>query len=427
MTKPSEETVRIPIDRLQPGIFISLSEHWLDHPFLFNEFRISNDKQIATLKEMGLDTVVCYPSRSIAKPLPVRTEPTPPKPPPPAPTAAELQQAAERSERIDRIRESREKLARCEKAYGRAAGAIHTLMKQLHASPRQAAENAREVIAETVTNLLSDQSVVLSLIGQKRGDDNAYFHALNVMILSLMMGKSEGLTEPEMRDLGMGALFHDLGKLRVPDAILKKGNERNKVEEGFYRLHTVYGEQIAQETGAISPAGQRIMRQHHERADGSGFPDGLRGEQIDKMARIVAIANRYDNLCNNGDDGGMTPAEALSQMFGKERNWWDNTLLSRFIKHLGVFPPGSIVQLSNGTIGLVFGANQSDPLKPSIMIYDEHIPRNEANIVDLVEAPDVTIEKAIRRNKVPEPVLEYLAPRRHVIYFYDTGTEHNER
>ena len=419
MNAADERTVRIPVSRLRPGIFISLSDHWLDHPFLFNEFRISNQKQIDTLREMGMEAVLAYPGRSTAKPLPAPAAPPPPPPPPPEPTAEELALAEARRLRIERIKASREQLARCEKAYGRTAGAIRNLMQHLHASPRQAAETAREVVSETVSNLLADQSVVLNLIGQKRGDDNAYFHALNVMILSLMLGKSESLSERDMQTLGMGSLFHDLGKIRVPDAVLKKGSERNKPEEDFYRLHTIYGEQIAEETGVINPGAQRIMMQHHEHLDGSGFPKGLSGDQIDVMARIVGLANRYDNLCNSPDTDGMTPAEALSQMFRNERHWWDNAMLQRFIKHLGVFPPGSIVQLSNGAIGLVFEVNHANPLKPSIMVYDKHIPRAEANIVDLEEAPDVSIEKAVRRNAVSEDVLEYLAPRRHVIYFYD--------
>ncbi len=423
MTTPSEETARIPVDRLQPGIFISLAERWLDHPFLFNEFRISSQKQIDTLREMGVESVVCYPARSKAKPLPAPAEAPAPRPPSALPSAEELALAAERQQRIEHIRLSREKLARCEKAYGRTAGAIRNLMQQLHSAPGRATTNARKVVSDTVSELLADQSIVLSLIGQKRSDDNAYFHALNVMILSLMMGKSEGLDETTLLDLGMGALFHDLGKLRLPDVIVKKGNERNRAEEDFYRLHTVYGEEIGLETGVLSSASLDILRHHHEHIDGSGFPDGLTGERISHLARIVAIANRYDNLCNSAENQGMTPAEALAQMFGKEQNRWDPTLLARFIKHLGVFPPGSIVQLSNGAIGLVFAVNRADPLRPSVMLYDATLPRSEANIVDLVSAPEVTIESALRRSKVPAKVIEYLAPRQHVVYFYDSESD----
>lgn len=423
MAKPAEKAVRISVERLCPGIFVSLTERWMDHPFLFNEFRISNEKQIQALREMGVDSVLCYPSRSTAMPLPAPAKPAARPRQEQQPSAAELAEQEEREQRRKRIAETRDKLARCEKNYGRTAGAVRGLMQRLHAAPRQAAEMAREVVDETVGALLADQNIVLNLIGQKRGEDNAYFHALNVMILALMLGKAEGMAEADMQELGMGALFHDLGKLRVPDAVLKKGSERNRAEEDFYRLHTVYGEQIAAETGVIGPAAQEILRHHHERVDGGGFPDAMPAERVSAGARIVAIANRYDNLCNAADIGGMTPAEALSQMFRKEAKWWDAALLSRFIKLLGVYPPGSIVQLSNGTVGLVVAVNRADLLRPSVLIYDAQIPRNEANIVDLVDAPEVSIEKAMRRDAVSEQALEYLAPRQQVIYFYDKGRE----
>jgi HD-GYP domain-containing protein (c-di-GMP phosphodiesterase class II) len=422
MAKQAERPVRIPVERLRPGIFISLTERWMDHPFLFNEFRISSDKQIQTLREMGMESVLCYPSRSTATPLPAAAEPAP-RPETPPPSAEEQAQFAAREQRRQRVAETRDKLARCEKAYGRTAGAVRTLMQRLHAAPRQAAAMAREVVDETVAALLADQDVVLHLIGQKRGDDNAYFHALNVMILALMLGKSEGLGEGDLHELGMGALFHDLGKLRVPDVVLRKGGVRNRAEEDFYRLHTVYGEQIAAETGVIGPVVQEILRHHHERADGSGFPDALPAARVSVGARIVAIANRYDNLCNGADSGGMTPAEALSQMFRRETRWWDAALLSRFIKHLGVYPPGSLVQLSNGALGLVIAVNRAELLKPSVLIYDAAVPRSEAHIVDLVDAPELTIEQALRRDAIAPPALEYLAPRQHVIYFYDSARE----
>lgn len=422
MADSQERAVRLPVDRLQPGVFISLAERWLDHPFLFNEFRISSEKQIQILREMGMETVLCYPSRSTATPLPakpVAAEPPPP-PPPPAPSAEELAEMEAKRQRIERINATRERLARCEKAYGKTAGAVRGVMQRLHAAPRQAAEMARELVSETVASFLADQDVVLHLIGQSRGDENAYFHALNVMILALMLGKSEGMDEAALTDLGMGALFHDLGKLRIPDPVLKKGSERTRVEEDFYRLHTVYGEQIGAETGALSRGALDVVRHHHERIDGSGFPDAVPAEKVSAAARIVAIANRYDNLCNSSDNGGMTPAEALSQMFRKEAKWWDGRLLSHFIKNLGVFPPGSIVQLSNGAMGLVVAVNRSELLKPSVLIYDHSVPRKEANIVDLIDVSDVKIDRAVRRDVVAAEVLEYLAPRHQVIYFYDS-------
>lgn len=418
MNDKLKQGVWLDVDRLQPGIFISLTDHWLDHPFLFNEFRISNQKQIETLREMRLEKVLCFPERSTALPLPARA-PAPIPAPPPQPSAEELAALADKRRRVERIRATRDKIARCEKQYAKTAGAIRNLMQRLHASPRQAAEMAQAVVDETVASLISTDDTVLHLIGQKHGDDNAYFHALNVMVLALILGQSDGLDEASLRDIGMGALFHDLGKLRVPAPILKKGRERNRMEEDFYRLHTVYGKEIGAETGVLSAGALDIIEHHHEHVDASGFPHGLGEDGLSLPARIVAIANRYDNLCNDSNQGGLTPAEALSQMFRKEGSHWDTRLLQRFIKNLGVFPPGSIVQLSNGVIGLVMTVNRKDLLRPSVMVYDKNVPRNEANIVNLADIPEVRIDSALRRDVVPAEALDYLAPRRVVVYFYD--------
>lgn len=416
----TEKPVRLHVDQLCPGVFISLSERWMDHPFLFNEFRISSEDQIEVLRACGIDTVLCYPSRSTAVPRRRAAEaPAPVAAAPAPPDAEELARMEEKRVRTERVARQREKIARCEKAYGRTAGVIRGVMQRLHSSPRQAAEMAREVVDEAVAAFVGDQDAVLHLIGQKRGDENAYFHALNVMVLSLIMGNAEGLNEAQLQDLGMGALFHDLGKLRVPDAVLKKGSARTRVEEDFYRLHTVYGEQIGKETGVLTPGALNILRHHHERVDGSGFPDAISAAKTSIGARIVAIANRYDNLCNGAEGGGLTPAEALSHMFRKEGKWWDAQFLSGFIKLLGVYPPGSIVQLSNGAIGLVVAGNRADLLKPSVLIHDAAVPRSEANIVDLIDAPEVKIEQAMRRDAVPAETLEYLAPHQQMIYFYE--------
>jgi HD-GYP domain-containing protein (c-di-GMP phosphodiesterase class II) len=414
----TEKPVRLHVDQLCPGVFISLSERWMDHPFLFNDFRISSEEQIEVLRACGIDTVLCYPSRSTAVPrLRVPVQPASVAAPPP--DAEELARIEEKRVRTERIARQREKMAQCEKAYGRTAGVIRGVMQRLHSSPLQAAEMAREVVDTAVAAFVGDQDAVLHLIGQKRGEENAYFHALNVMVLSLIMGRAEGLNEAQLQDLGMGALFHDLGKLRVPDAVLKKGSARTRVEEDFYRLHTVYGEQIGKETGVLTPGALSILRHHHERADGSGFPDAVNASKTSAGARIVAIANRYDNLCNGAEGGGMTPAEALSHMFRKEGKWWDAQILSGFIKLLGVYPPGSIVQLSNGAIGLVVAGNRADLLKPSVLIHDAAVPRNEANIVDLIDAPEVKIDQAVRRDAVSPETLEYLAPHHQMIYFYE--------
>ena len=172
----------------------------------------------------------------------------------------------------------------------------------------------------------------------------------------------------------------------------------------------------------LAPAALAIIREHHELFDGSGYPAKLKGEAIGLLSRIVAIANYYDELCNplNIADA-LTPHEALSLMFAKLRSKFDPKLLQVFIRCLGVYPPGTIVQLSNGVIGMVATVNTARPMKPMVMVYDADVPKEEAILVDMEHETDVNIAKAIRPAQVPREIYNYLSPRKRVSYYFDAA------
>lgn len=137
------------------------------------------------------------------------------------------------------------------------------------------------------------------------------------------------------------------------------------------------------------------------------------------MARIAAIANRYDNLCNPFDlKTARTPSEAVAFMFKQEKDHYDPELLQLFVKAIGVYPPGSFVALSDGSIGLVVETNSGDLLHPLIMLHDPSVPRNEALLLDLGEA-ELSIAAAISPAKLPVEVVEYLAPRGRIDYYIE--------
>jgi hypothetical protein len=135
---------------------------------------------------------------------------------------------------------------------------------------------------------------------------------------------------------------------------------------------------------------------------------------------MVAIANHYDELCNprNVADA-LTPHEALSLMFARLRGKFDPKLLQVFIRCLGVYPPGTIVQLSNGVIGMVATINTAQPMKPTIVVYDAEIPKAEAILLDMAIETDTNIVKAIRPGLVPREIYDYLSPREQVTYYFD--------
>lgn len=411
---------RIAVDRLQPGVFISLTEiGWLRHPFLLNEFRITSERQVRALREMGLKEVVWDPSRSTAEPLKV-------SPPGTANTDEEIDFGSaalasmldDKRRRVERVRALRETLARREREYEQSIQSASSILRLITAKPLEAHTRAKALIQRNVDVLLNSESVAVHLVNQKAREIGLPQHSLNVMVLSLLLGKALDLSEEEMRSLGMGALLHDVGKHEIPPRILRAVN-RTPPEEEFYRAHIGYGIKDVSDMRELTTAARNIIACHHERFDGSGFPNKLVGEKIPRLARIVAIANRYDNLCNPLDVKlAKMPVEALAQMLKRESGYFETELLNRFIRMMGIYPPGTFVRLSNGCVGLVMETDPNSLLRPLVMLYDAEIPRSEALVLDLAAA-ELAIEAPVNPETLPTETIEYLAPRGRVDYYVE--------
>ncbi|MFZ4539588.1 HD-GYP domain-containing protein [Propionivibrio sp.] len=162
------------------------------------------------------------------------------------------------------------------------------------------------------------------------------------------------------------------------------------------------------------------MLHHHEHFDGTGFPDHLKGEAIHIAARVVAIADRFDKLTNPIDyRRAISPSEALAVMWTKEKSAYDTVLLQLFVRAMGVYPPGSIVQLSDGRVGAVVTSAPTDnPLSPQIMIHEPEVPRRQAIILNLARDSSLHIEKPLRLQERPADELDYLLPRRKMNWFH---------
>ena len=403
------------VDHLQPGVFISIANiGWLNHPFLLSAFCISSEKQIRVLREMGLKEISWDPARSIATPLPT------------LPVIVDEDFGAqalagmldEKRSRIERVRIRREQFARREREYEKDTEATSDILKSFAGRPMVAHGQAKGLVANVLTGLLNAESEVIHLVSSKAKDVGQASHSVNVMVLSLLLGKAMRLSEEEMKWLGMGALLHDVGKSEVPPRIIRSSS-RTKPEEDFYRAHVAYGIKVVASVREMSAQVRNIIACHHECWDGSGYPNRLIAEKIPKLARLVALANRYDNLCNPFDiKQAKTPAGTLSHLFKNEAARFPTELLQTFVKVLGAYPPGSFVALSNGAVGLVIESNSADILHPLLMLHDPEIPRTEAILIDLRDT-DLDVVNAINPAILPLDVVEYLAPRGRVDYYIE--------
>lgn len=465
----SDNDYSILVDQLQIGVYVYLDVGWMNHPFSFNNFKIRNEDQLRTIRSLGLKSVRWDPIRSDIKPLAksaasgaTRDVSTPPSaaagaaatqtgPQPtnaelegsgPEPTAppdaaeAEATHAATRSsaatevaammavkqQRIQRLVEHREKIARVEQAFISAANVIRSINKSIYSQPEKTLSEAGQLIGGIVEELLAAPELAIQVMAEKAGSEEVYFHSLNVSVLSMILGRELNMPAEIVKTIGVGALFHDIGLNDIPAKILHNPGTLTKAEREFREMHCQYGYDIGKKAG-LPLAALNIIMQHHEHFDGSGYPKKLKGEAIDPLARLVAIINAYDNLCNPTNiANALTPHEALALMFSQHRSRYDARLLQAFIRFMGVYPPGTVVGLSNEALGLVIKINTARPLKPTVIVYDTGIPKGEAMILNLDEEHDINISRAIRPGQLPPAVFDYLGPRKRVSYYFDAGS-----
>ncbi|MGL5775594.1 MAG: HD-GYP domain-containing protein, partial [Aeromonas veronii] len=240
---------------------------------------------------------------------------------------------------------------------------------------------------------------------------------LNVSVLSMLLAKECCMTADEIRQVGMGALFHDIGKLKIPSQILRKSEPLTKPEQNLMAQHPRYGLDLLNLAKDFPAEAKGIVLHHHEYLDGSG-PEGLKGGQLDPLTQMVSLINEYDNLCHMQ---AKVPYSALSGLYKQRKAQFNPEYLSMLIRLMGIYPPGSVVQLSNGQVGLVMSVNASRLLYPSVLVYDPRIPRQEAAIIDLQQA-ELSIAKVIHPKRLPPEVFEYLNPRTRISYYF----EHNK-
>lgn len=428
---PESKDFFVSPEQLCVGLYIHIDLPWFSHPFSFNSFKIKSADQIVTLRGLGVKRFRYDPDRSDPAALPTGASTAPAEAQPQAASAPEPEaddpQLAEKRERAQRLRERQERIVHVEKAFAKAATIMRNINRNLMSRTTECVAEVSELVHQMSSAFLEAPEITLHVMGEKAGGEEVYYHGLNVSVLSMMLAKGLNMKLDECRMLGLGALFHDIGLMEIPDRVLKKTEELTHAEMELRKMHCEYGLRIAKKVG-LPDAAQFIIYQHHEMMDGSGFPKGLKGEAIHQLARIVALVNYYDNLCNPPDIAkALTPHEALSLMFAQRRDKFDGKALQLMIRSLGVYPPGSIVKLSNEALALVQSVNPMKPLRPWVLVYDPEVPKEEALMVDLEQETDINITKAIRPNLLPAAVYEYLSPRKRVTYYFDADAMSGNR
>ena len=407
----------IDVQQLRIGLYVYLDLGWTEHPFPLNRFKISNDTQLAQLRQLGLRKIKYLPSRSDVEPLPPPDQSSTVVAINNEPKAVDPETLAKKM-RQELLEAQQASLEQCEQHFSRAAHSWKRVMLNARMEPVESAQTATTLANSLVRDIAGTHEVSIRLLSEKSGEESAV-HPLNVTILSALLGNALGLSSDTLTQVALGALLHDLGKTEVTPRCRQRDQLSSALDIKHYQTHVDHGVQIAERMN-LAPDVVAIIAQHHEWLNGQGFPGQLRGEAITELSRVVAITNHYDNLCNASNPSqAVTPHDALALMYARQRDQFDLRMLTAFIKMMGVYPPGSGVQLSDDRYALVTSVNANRPIKPQVLIHDEGVPVSSAILINLDEVDELSITRSLKPTQLPRAVYDYLSPRMRMCYYFE--------
>ena len=394
-------TKRIAIEQLIPGMFIvEMDVPWYRTPFFSHKRLIKDQHAIQLMKQHGIRMVTIDTSKGSDLPSEPSTNTqhaarqhstNPDVPVPPDQKAERTPEAKSEDHSVALI-------------YAQAQEAVERIFEDLERGIPPSPEATKAIVSNVLGQVLNDRAAMATQVTIqkiKHFDSSLTAHALDTCILSLVVAIESGLDQPMQEQVGMGALLHDAGYVRLPRNLVRKREECSGQEKTLLEQHCKLGIALLSEHPGIHEDVLRIVRQHHERVDGSGFPAGLGSDKITHLAQIVGIVDVYDSMISRrGTRPAMIPHDAVRQLFlAAERGQFEKCLVELMIRSIGVYPVGSLVQLNTGEQAVVVGVNPQQRLKPVVKITtDPHGDSYATPIkVDLaVPSPDHTVRTVLR-------------------------------
>lgn len=244
---------------------------------------------------------------------------------------------------------------------------------------------AAPLVDNLIESVFRNETAAATLFKLKWFDEYTYTHSINVSILAVILGRHLGMAKPELHKLGIAGLYHDVGKARIPEAILNKPGKLTEREFQVMRSHPEEGWKIMQGQPGLDPEILRAVVEHHERTDGTGYPKGLGEGEIGRFSRIISVVDVYDALTSRRVyKDPIAPAKALGMMYQWRDRDFPPHAIENFIRCMGVYPVGSLVRLSSGEYGIVATSNAVRPTKPEVKVVLDAKKRPQlARVLDL--------------------------------------------
>lgn len=383
----------IPVSQLAIGMHVTrLDRPWEETDFLLQGFIIQNEDDLLAVQtqcqtvfvEGRVDVVASFskssgsPSSGAAGSKKTRKSVDPGSLP------------KKRVNYINKVDTGRE-MARARAHYGEARETAKNMMAGIRLGRMLDMNRIREAVDGTVDSVLRNENALLLLSKIKNKDDYTAEHCINVAILSAAFGKHLGLLESEIRTLALSGMMHDVGKMRIDDAILNKPGALTPGEFDIMKKHTTYGRDLLAALPSLEHAAVDVAFSHHERMDGKGYPRGLPHYQIPIFAKMVGLVDTYDAITSSRVyDKGRASMQALQIIHRNKGTQFDDELAVEFIRMIGIYPPGSIVELENGEVGIVVANTKDNKLKPVILLVRDSskhpiTPYRQINLADDIQ------------------------------------------
>jgi HD-GYP domain-containing protein (c-di-GMP phosphodiesterase class II) len=367
---------RVPVTELQFGMYVAeLDRPWTDTPFMFQGFVLSTQKQLATLKQYCTTVFVDTERSEWSAPIGVGT------------TAYPEKASVEQEIGVARV------------AYASSRTLMRDVLSSVKIGRTLDAERVKSAVTSMTESVLRNPDALLLLSQLRKKGEYNESHALDVSIYMITFGRFLELAPAQIEFLGYLGLLQDVGKLRLPRELLEKRGRLSAEEFELAKRHVDYSVEILQATPGLSADLPAIAGRHHERQDGSGYPKKLRGGEIGMLGSMAAIVDTFDALTVRRPHAEpVSPSAAISMLFKWRGAFFDAYLVEQFIRCVGIFPVGSLVQLNTGEVGVVIAQNSAKRLQPRVMVIRDAAgnPTHPQKLIDLSRSPRATAEEPYR-------------------------------
>jgi HD-GYP domain-containing protein (c-di-GMP phosphodiesterase class II) len=390
----------VPVEQLQFGVYISeLDRPWQGTPFMFQGFILNNDRQLEALKQYCKKVFIDLekgPDLDDRKLLggPIGG----PKPPSVLATIKEKVKYEEQAS-VDA------EMPRARAAQAKTEVVIQDMLGSVKAGKAIDAPRVREAVSSMTDSVVRNPDAMLLLAKMKEKGERNLDRAVGVSIYMITFGRFLQLPREQLDLLGMLGLLQDVGKMRLPSELLEKSDPLNDAEHQACRSHVTHSVNILKETTGIPPELPGLAGLHHERYDGSGYPKGLKGQEIGLFGTIAGLVDCFDALTHPRPYGeALAPSNALSMLYNWRDTRFDGPLVEQFIQCIGIYPVGAIVELNSGEMGIVIAQNLARRLQPRVMVVldAKGQPKKPQVILDLARDPKMNADTPYRIKRTLE-------------------------